>query len=217
VLPGAECRERQRLNRRDAEQAQTADHAQSIDQVMDAAAESKVRTRDPQSFSALISHLSQGTPVEKLFVPAEKLATYFQSNDIDYSSDPFWGSYSEQIDQGLATGGDVVVPTSEAAAHLAGTPAWDAIRGDVRTTPGGMSLSEAEAFESTKADELEKMGAEMAAQMEADRAALEPRQKIVESVRDKLMQAGFTPMRLRRTLNWSRLAMPRGLRGWGRN
>jgi hypothetical protein len=182
-----------RLNVREAEQTRAAEAAQTVAQVMDAAAESKVRQRDPEAFASLIERLAQGSPAEKLFVPADKLVEYFQSHDIDYSSDPFWGSYSDEIDQGLATGGDVVVPTAQAAAHLAGTPAWEAIRPEVRVTPGGMSLSEAEAFERDKAAELEKMGAEMAAQMEADRAAMEPRQKIVESVRDRLMQAGYTP------------------------
>jgi hypothetical protein len=105
----------------------------------------------------------------------------------------FFRSYADQIEEASATQGDVVVPLSEALTHLAGTPAWDALKNDVRLSPGGMSLNEAKDFDSAKADEMQAMSETMSAQMEADRAAMEPRQKLAEGIRDKLMRVGYRP------------------------
>ena len=177
-----------------AEQAgfQAADQAGAIDQIMTAVGQSKVRARDPEAFSNLIAGLTKDTPTEHLYVPAEAAASYFQSHDIDYRNDSFWSDYADQIDDGLHTGGDIVIPTSEAAAHLAGTPAWDALKNDTRASPGGASLSEAQAFEADKAGAMEKLGALMAEQFQADREAAAPRDAVYQDVRDKLTNAGFT-------------------------
>lgn len=174
------------------DQSAAIESAARVEGIMDEAAASKVRARDPEAFRQFIEAHSQGTSLENLYVPAEKLATYFQSDGMDYRSDDFWGSYSGQIDEGLATGGDVVIPTAAAAAHLSGTPAWEAIKADVRTSPGGMSLSEAKSLEASYGDHMEKLGAEVAAQHEADRQAAEPRNRIYSDIRDKLTNAGYT-------------------------
>lgn len=182
-----------RIEPRLAEESRAADQAAAVDAIFEAAAENKVRQRDPDAFASLADLHLRNSGAENVYVPAEALSRYFQSNDIDYREDDFWGDYSGQIEEAFATGGDVIVPTSQAAAKLAGTPAWDAIRPDVRLSPGGVSMSEAEAFDASKETELARMGEEMAAQFEADRAAMAPREKIFESVRDRLMEAGYTP------------------------
>ncbi|HEX8579903.1 MAG TPA: hypothetical protein VF655_09960 [Allosphingosinicella sp.] len=163
-----------------------------IDRLMSEAGSSRLRERDPEAFRQFVEQHSDGSPVENVFVDAEAVRSLFQSEE-EYRADPFWGDYAQQIDEARALGGDVVIPTAAAAAHLAGTPAWDSLKEHARVTPGGMTLSEARAYEEMRADELAKMGEEMAAQFEADQAALAPQQKLAESMRDKLMLAGFRP------------------------
>lgn len=171
---------------------ESVDAAQFIDGAMQAAAESKTRQRAPGAFQSFIDRMSQGTQVENLYVPAQSVASYFQSQGMDYHDGEFWGDYASQIDEALVTGGDVAIPTATAVSHLAGTPEWEAIKGDTRASPGGMSLSEAESFHAEMDDHMQAMGEVMSEQFAADEAAKAPRDKLYQSVRDKLTNAGFT-------------------------
>ncbi len=174
------------------EQGRAAASAGALDTAMAGAAESKTRQRDPEAFKELVGLHTQDTPIEQIFVPAESLSRYFQSQEIDPRADDFWGKYASQIAEAMATGGDVVLPTADAAAYLAGTPAWDAIRADVRTSPGGMSQSEAEAWEAAHTENMERLGSDVAAQIATARTADAPRQRIYQSMREKLTAAGLT-------------------------
>lgn len=182
--------------RAQARQAQI--DADFLTELSEGAAESKVRQRDPSAFARFIEMQTEGSPVENLYIPGEKVVELYQSNDMDWhdSEDPFFGydsSMRDQIDQAVATGGDIVVKTSDFAAHLAGTPAWDALKDHVRASADGMSLAEAKDWEGAFDDAMNATGEEFAALVEAERAGQEPRLKIAEAMRDKLMQAGFRP------------------------
>lgn len=181
-----------RAHNEGAEARRAHDASVALDDAMTSAAESKTRQRDPDAYEELIGLHTQDTAGANIFVPAESLTTYFQAHDIDPQSDNFWGPYAQQINEAMATGGDVVIPTSQAAAHLAGTPAWDAIKADARTSPGGMSQSEAASWEAAHAENMQRMGADVADQIDAQIVADAPRQKIYSGIRDQLSSAGFT-------------------------
>lgn len=171
-------------------QAAEAEHdSANVNAAMDAAAQSKVRQRDPEAFSALVGLHTDNSPIEKLYVPAEAVDSYFQSHDLPPAEAAFWDQYADQIAEARANGGDIVIPMSDAAAHLAGTPAWEALRDDVRTSAGGMSPREAAAYREHGGPPLE----EVAATIESERQADEPRRRLFDNVTRKLMDAGFTP------------------------
>lgn len=185
------------LNKRRAAAQAKADAA-FLNDLGTASIDSKVRKRDPSAFARFLGMQAEGTAVENLYIPGETIRELYQSNDMDWhdSEDPFFGfdpSIAGQIDQAIATGGDVVVKTADFATHLAGTPAWDALKDHVRASPDGMSLAEAQEWEGAFDDAMNATGEEFAALVEADRAEMEPRQKIAESIRDKLMLAGYRP------------------------
>ena len=175
-----------------ADQAQSAGAAAALDQAMTAAADNKTRQRDPNAFADLVGLHTQDTAIEKLFVPAETADRYFQAHEIDPAEDDFWGKYADQIEEARLTGGDIVISTSDAAAHLAGTPAWEAIRPDVRTSPGGMSQSEADSWKEAHDEHLAKLGGDVAARATEAMAADAPRQQIYQRIRDQLTNAGYT-------------------------
>lgn len=169
-----------------------------VDQVFTAAANSETRRRDPALFAEFLAQAANGTAVENLFIPAEKIRELYQSNGWDWNADedPLFGSFTpdfrEQMEAGLASGGDVVVPLAQAAAHLAGTPEWDALQGDVRPSPGAFSDSEAAAMEADWAAHMEDLGQRAAkeARDEADAAA--PREKVFSAVLSFARQSGFS-------------------------
>jgi hypothetical protein len=181
-----------RFEARDAINSSAFEDADALGKAMDSAANSKTRARDPEAFKKFIERFTEGSRVENVFVPAEALATYFQSNDMDYREDDFWRDYAPQIDEGLTTGGDVVIPTADAAAHLSGTPTWEAIKSEVRTSPGGPSLSEVESQRVDYEQSMEQMGAQVAEELAKAKEADAPRGAIYQDIRDKLTNAGYT-------------------------
>jgi hypothetical protein len=145
--------------------------AQYLDGIMANAEASKLRAEDPAGFREFVDRHAENTPVRNIFVPAEAVATYMQSEGYDGSLDRF----SEQIAEAQATQGDVVIPVADAATYLAGTPAWQALREDTRITPGGFSQREAQEKSQELFQSLEAEGKAMAEQAEAagvDKAAI---------------------------------------------
>jgi Large polyvalent protein associated domain 22 len=189
VLLGAPAHLAQRHSRQ-LEAREAEDNAALIEGLDGAASESRVRQRDPEAFRSFIETHSEGTPVESVYIPGEVLRELYQS---DSTEGGFLDNYSDQIAEAVATGGDVVISLADAATHLAGTPVWDAIKDDVRLSPGGVSAREARSFDESRADEWEAMGRDMAARLEQETAAQAPREQIVEQMRDKLMRAGYRP------------------------
>ena len=164
--------------------------SESLDKLAAAAEASKTRTRDPQAYESLVAALSADTGAENIYIPAEKVREYLQSNDWD--SVEFWQEYDQEIADGTISNGDVVVPVSKAITHLAGTPAWEALKGDMRLSPGGMSMNEAQEADKGLPQEIDRLSDEVSAQLEADRAAAEPRQKLFDTALQKLHEAGQT-------------------------
>lgn len=169
-----------------------------IDKIMGDAAESKTRQRDPRLFEEFIDGISQGTPLENMFIPAEAIRELYQSNGWDMGQEDdgimsgLTGDFWKQVEAGIASGGDVVIPMSAVAAHLAGTPVWEQIKPSVRVSPGGISQKEVEAFESEYADVVAKIGDTVREQAAAEREAAAPREKVFDAVLSQAREAGFS-------------------------
>lgn len=171
-------------------QADAATHeGLMLDRLGDAAAGSKLRTRDPEAFAGLMRELGADAGIEQVFIPADAIHTYMQSDGYDGAFD----SYRDAIDEGLVTGGDVVLPIETVVTQLAGTPGWQALRDDMRLSPGGMSPREAQTFDAAMADVMAELSDQMAERDTAEAGMREPREKLFQAVSDKLMNAGFTP------------------------
>jgi hypothetical protein len=180
--------------RRQARQAQ--DEQARVDSLLALSDQSKLKQRDPEALRQFLGMHAEGTPAEKLYIPADALASYFQSAGMDWHSDGHDFAWSEdfasQMDDALASGGDVVVDTAGFAAH-AGPELWAAIREEARLSPGGMSPAEARTFEEAKADEFARMSDEMLSEMETARATQAPQREVYEQVREQLTAAGYAP------------------------
>lgn len=178
------------------EAAQAEADAAFLKQLADGVAASKVAKRDPSAFARFLEMQADGSTVENVYIPGEALREYFQSEGMDYRGEDspfsFDPGIADQIEEALATGGDVVIPTAQFATNLAGTPVWDALKEQVRLSPGGASLAEARNFAEAYDSVRQQMGEDFARQMEQERASREPREKLYQAIRDKLVAAGFT-------------------------
>lgn len=159
-----------------------------LDEVAAATGQAKTTGRSPDAVADLVQQLGDDTGADRVFIDAQALRSYEQSDG--YSGE--FDSFRDAVDEAYATGGDLVLPIGEIT-KLASTPAWGALKDDMRLSPGGMSAREALTFEESMADVMDQLSEQAAQEREAERAALEPRQKLQQSVADKLMNAGFTP------------------------
>ena len=164
------------------------------DRIERLAGASQTRRRDPDAFSALVARLADGTVNENVHIPAERVAQYLQSERDEFSDDDFvWDDYRDQIEEGLATGGDVVIPTGEVAAKMTGTASWEAMKGDLRFSPGGVSLNEADELEAGFDDAIADLDEADRTRDVQDKATYDARQSVFDEVSDALRQAGYTP------------------------
>lgn len=174
-------------------QAQQAKEVEPFfDQVERAAAESKLRQRDPQAYADLITRTANDAGVSQVFVPAEAIRAYQQSDSYDQFDDPF-ADYQAQIDEADAVGGDVVLPAGFALGTLPGTAAWNAVKADLRLAPGGMSAREAEALQTELDDVMAELSDQAAQRDRAQQGERTAREQIVQRVTAMLQNAGFTP------------------------
>lgn len=167
-------------------------HSEVLTRFEKAAAESKLRQRDGEAYAEMVGTLAAQSGIESVMVPAEAVREYMQSDGYDRFSDPF-EDYRDQVEEAFAVGGDVVLPADFALGTLPGTPAWSALRDDIRLTSGGMSPREAQSFDDAMADVVAEFETEMQAEYADLNAQLDAQGKLLQSVRDKLMNAGFTP------------------------
>lgn len=159
-----------------------------LDQIAEATAKAKTATRSPDAIADLVQQLGDDTGTDRVFLPGEAINAYMQSDG--YSGE--FDSYRDAVDEAIATGGDLVLPVGDLT-RLVSTPAWAALKDDIRLSSGGMSLREGQTFDDAMVDIMDELSEKAAQEAEASRAAMEPREALRQSITDKLMNAGFTP------------------------
>jgi hypothetical protein len=139
----------------EAKAAQAEAVAQHVEDITKLAKASALRTRDPQTFQALVDDMAEGSPVEDVYVPPDKLAdALFQGGFDEEQGKAVDNALGPRIKEALEQGTDVRVPMSEFATLLAGTPAEKALIDHIKTDPNGMSRAEAEQFMADKGEAL---------------------------------------------------------------
>lgn len=179
-----------RLRREDRDLERAADGvtgAQFLDQLMGEAQQSQMRQLDPESFREFIEQRTEGTPVQNLYVPIEAINEYMQSEGYEPG---FLETYQDQIREAQTTNGDIVIPVADAAARMAGSPAWEALKEQVRLQPGGLSMREAEERRVEITTELEQRGRELAEAGAADGETLTATAEVYNEVKNELLSIG---------------------------
>ena len=82
-----------------------------------------------------------------------------------------------------------MIPVADAVAHLAGTPAWDALKDDMRISPDGLSRNEAKQQGDEIMRVLEQRGKEIADEAAQNHAAVSDAAQVYEEVKNRLLSA----------------------------
>lgn len=165
-----------------------------LENILNASSESKLHDRNLQLFQDFLQKQTDGSPVESLFVPVAKVLELYQTHGLDPSNlkggDPIFGfvkDMREQIDQARLTNGDVVIPTADFVAHLAGSDIAKKLLPDIRVGQDAMSLNDAKEYQK----DHEKALAEGAAGIK-EGAEDSPQQKIYADFKGQLTEAGIS-------------------------
>lgn len=171
-----------------------------LQSLTDAAADSATRRRAPDAFAEFVQQQAQGGPVDTLYVPASKIRELYQTYGLDPfeltdDADPILGFVPDrrrQLEQGLATGGDVAIPLGQYIAKLSGSELHSALKDDIRLRPDAMTAREAREFQDAYAGLLEERGATVREQAAAAADAAAPAQRVHDDVLKQARAAGYT-------------------------
>ena len=163
--------------------------------ILDGSTDAKLRERDLQAFQTFMQHQTDGSPVENLYLPADKVRELYQGARIDpnnMTADPLFSfvpDMAKQLQESAANGGggDVVIPTSDFVTHLAGTPLAEHLLPDLRVGADAMSVNEAKTFQAEYQERIKAAVDEAGKGAEPDST-----QKIADEVRAQAKAAGYS-------------------------
>lgn len=173
--------------RQHRDRAQAAIDADAIQELNDAAANSVLRQRSPETFEQFIAEATEGGPVSDVYIDAQVLAQSGVNIDELRQSVP---AIDQQLDQALSTGGDVRIPVEQFAARIAGTDASAALLDHLRINPALPSRAEVAALGDEANARLAAEAEQVLAAATTDDAFRQSAARVEQSILDELQTAG---------------------------
>lgn len=168
-------------------------NASNLDNLNGMATSSALLTRDPSRFHQVVGQMVQqsGGP-QSVFIPANEMASYFQSQGVDpYSiAEEMPGVGRDEFYRALSTGGDVQVPMADYMTYLA-KQHGEALKPSIRFgDPAAMTLNQAGEFDA-EADQLVQQEFDAAqARAEQDTALNQTERQVYDNVLGQLQASG---------------------------
>lgn len=142
----------ERISNRVRSAAHAEQDARDFEKLNALAAESKLKARDPLAFQNFVEQVAQSEgAIENVYIDPRALAQAGVSLEQLAVASP---SIAEQARVALEIGGDIKIPVSEYASHLAGTELGQAMVDHLKTNPLGMSRAEAKEFMQSHVDQF---------------------------------------------------------------
>ncbi len=170
----------------EAKAAGATKDAEALAQLSQLAAASKLRARDPQTFQDFVAAANEDGAVQDIYIDARTLQQAGIDPQVLAQASP---SVAAQIEEALATGSDIVIPTAEYAARIAGTDLDPVLTPHLRTSEDALSLIEAQTFYQGQAEEFQKAAAKVMEEKAADTAWQQSAKAVETKLFDELKNA----------------------------
>lgn len=157
-----------------------------LDTLVKHAQESKLAQRTPDKYLEFVKTAKEAGGLKDLYVDAAQFDQYFQSQGIDPAEFAKTLNIEDDLKQAAEAGNALRIPIEEYMTKVANTVHHEALKRSVKFAPNDMTLDEAEAFEKTRAVELQKVIQD--SQREINELATEealPKQ--LENIREKMV------------------------------
>lgn len=158
-----------------------------IERLNEMATNSKLRTRDPERFAKFIQEATTNVPVQDLYVNANDLA---QSGIDPLKLGAALPALKEEIVSAMQTGGDLKIPVSDFATHLADTELGQSMIDHLKVDPNAFSRSQSEAYMKDEAGALQAEVEKVLAEKQGDEAFKTSRDVVREEVTRQLKATG---------------------------
>lgn len=169
--------------------------AQFFEELDQKATDSKTKSRLPKSYEKAIEAIQReaGGEVENVYIDAVlfQKALDTQPEVSDEILDKI--GLDNELTEALATGGDIAIPISKYATHIAGTDLSINIRPDIHFKQDGMSSREAETARTEWAENMQTQIDEIQSEKEAVDAFEAERQQVYEDVLQRREATGAVP------------------------
>jgi hypothetical protein len=175
-------------------------HGQAIlDDVMERAEGVELRKTAPEDFARFVNEGARNSPVRHVYLPVEAVDAVLADETIPEEEKAALTLYQSQIDEARLNGGEVVIPIGEAAATLAGTKTWEALREDARVLAGGISGREAKEHMDNLVSELEAVGKAALEEAQELTPQIEAKAAVFDEVKAQVIAAGRSTKEARTT------------------
>lgn len=147
----------------------------------------KLRERLPEAYQEYVAQVTKGSPVENVYIPADRFEQYFQDKNIQPATVASELGVTDSLAAAREVGGDVQIPMSVWASKVVGTEHWQGLADDVKFFQEDLTPRQA--------TERKEFVAQMV-QTEADNALKEDpklqqgKDLVFNDIREKLVQAG---------------------------
>lgn len=170
--------------------AQAAERTPEVfKQINQLAEDSALRERSPQAFQQFVEDAAKDGPVQDVYVDATTLRDTLQQAGVEPPP-----SVAAQLEEALATQGDVRIPLGEYAAQIAASPAGAALLPYIRTSPEAMSQTEAKEFLQESAEQFKGDATKALEEQQFDTARQESAKAVETELLAQLNTANrFTP------------------------
>ena len=161
----------------------------------ESATASKLRQRNPAAYQKYVATQTEGTPIENLYIDAEQMVEVLnQSNLTNGELDAMLPGLREQLTAAVLPGGnvagDIVIPTAQYAAAVAGTDLGNAMMPHVRMGEQAMSQTEAEQFEGQKQQMIAEAAQVMDQKRETDKVFIDSASEVQKTLYEQLVATG---------------------------
>lgn len=167
--------------------------AAGVGAIMQMAEASKLRERAPATFHDFVAQAAEGGPVENIYVDADTLAQSVNTPETAalLAAAP---EVAQALQEAQVSGQDVKIPVETFATVFAGTPVYEALKDHLKTSPDGMTRTQAQDYMATQSESLRADFERVMAEKEADDGFKASAEAVTAGVQAQLATANrFTP------------------------
>lgn len=167
---------------------QAEQSGQSMQEIFDLAAQSKLRERDPETFKQFFQNSANAQIGEEstVFISPEKLSESLAQGGIDISALP---SVAAQIDEIQARGGELEIPVGELVTALSGTGVEQSIIPYIRLDPSQPTLAESQADQGKAGEFFQQEAARIMEEKRQEEAFAQSAQEVNDTILTQLNEA----------------------------
>jgi hypothetical protein len=152
----------------------------------------ELNARLPEKAKEAIRTLTEGGPVEHVYIDPKALSEFFQTSE-EASKFAAATGLTDEYNEAQRTGRDMEVPIDTYYVNIAGTEIGAAIKEFVKLSPDSMNANEAIRFNEAWQEAVDELRSEYEAGAAEDKVALEGEERVFEDVKQKAVDAGMVP------------------------